>query len=309
METRGTIEGAQNQRREDLLKAISQLASVEELPDGRVDQLPEAKAVLGAADELARLSELEATLDSIDAAAAGLSPAAQLVVTFAKLRADDRLILGHGDEALRLRRIDFKGTEAAIPELEARLRPSGDGSMWLVGERPGERQSVVFAGEFQLIVGGEAETVQGLERQLEALNTTRGREDYGLSGQLLVTYAVGVGLRAMWGSGLATITDQRLLGVVFDDDMQGRPRTPETAWMPPASVASDASSVIAFEIPRAAIEEVEVIDGGFIGRRIPYANLHGENFGVSCQTVRVVDGERLVKPKKDVLSRALRSLA
>lgn len=74
-------------------------------------------------------------------------------------------------------------------------------------------------------------------------------------------------------------------------------------------VADDVSSVIAFEIPRSSVSEAEVLDNGFIGRRIPYANLYGENFGFSCQTVRILDSGRLAKPKKDVLSTALRAIA
>lgn len=303
------METGQGKRLDGLLQAVAQLREVTELPQGRVDELAQARAVLDAADELARVSELEAAFDAVDAEAADFSPAARLVVTLAKVRADDRLILGHGDESLRLKRIDFQGDEAAIPELEARLRPTPDGSMWLVSEREGERESTIFAGEFQFIVSGEPETVDALERQVTELGTTREREEYGLNGQLLISFAFGVGLRAAWGSGVVTLTDQRLLGIIFDDDMQGRPRTTEAAWMPRAFVASDASSVLAFEIPRSAIEEVEVIDNGFVGRRIPYANLDGERFSFSCQTVRIVEGDRLVKPKKGVLAGALRSLA
>jgi hypothetical protein len=114
-------------------------------------------------------------------------------------------------------------------------------------------------------------------------------------------------MRAAWGSGMATLTDQRLLGVIFDDEIQGRPRTAETAWMPPAFVASDVSSVIVFDIPRSSVSESEVLDNGFIGRRIPYANLHGENFGFSCQTIRILEAGNLVKPRKDVLAGALRT--
>lgn len=116
-------------------------------------------------------------------------------------------------------------------------------------------------------------------------------------------------MRAAWGSGMATLTDQRLVGVIFDDEIKGRPKTKETAWMPRAGIASDLSSVIAFDIPRSAVTESEVIDSGFIGRRIPYANLYAENFSFSCQTIRILDAGYLVKPKKDVLGGALRAMA
>ena len=168
---------------------------------------------------------------------------------------------------------------------------------------------LAFAGVFQFVVQGAEETLEGLERQLNELSTTRQREEFGLRGEMLVTFALGLGMRAASGSGMVTLTDQRLLGVIFDDEIQGRPRTTETAWMPSAFVATDVSSVIAFEIPRASISESEVLDSGFIERRLPYANLNGESYGFSCDTVRILDAGHLVKPKKDVLASALRSLA
>ncbi len=76
--------------------------------------------------------------------------------------------------------------------------------------------------------------------------------------------------------------------------------------MPPASVCSDLSSVIAFNIPRASISDIEIFDKGFIRSRIPYANLDGETFTWACQTVRVFQSGSLVKPKKDVVGNALR---
>ena len=296
-------------RRADLLEAVKALAPLVELPDGRVDEVAEVQRVFDAADELARRSELEETFEALDGASDGFSAAARSVVLLARMRADDRFILGHGDKGIELLRVDFQGTEAAVPELEAVLRPSADGSLWLRSEHEEEREPTIFAGEFQFVVGGSPETLEGLERQLESLSTSRGRDEYGLNGEMLLSFSLGVGMRAAWGSGVATLTEERLLGVIFDDAIQGRPKGLEDAWMPPAFVASDVSTVIAFEIPRSAIEEVEVIDNGFIGRRIPYANIHGENFSFACQTIRIAESERLVKPKKGVLADALRSLA
>jgi hypothetical protein len=223
------------QRRERLLEAVRKIAHVAELPDGRIDALPEVKRVLEAANDLARLSELEGALDPLDDEVERFSEAGKSIVAVTKMRADDRLILGHGDEGLRLLRVDFRGKEADVPELEAALRPTADESMWMQSTRGGEQESLAFAGEFQFIVGGSEETLEGLKRQLTELSTTRQREEFGLQGEILITFALGVGMRAAWGSGMATLTDQRLLGVIFDDEIQGRPRTKETAWMPPAS--------------------------------------------------------------------------
>jgi hypothetical protein len=300
-------------RRERLLDSVKRVASISELPVGRIDALAEVREVLEAADELARLSELERVFDALDGELEQSSEAGRCLAAVAKVRADDRLILGHGDENLGLLRVDFTGKEAGVPELEAALRPTADGSLWVESTREGEQVQLAFAGEFQFIVGGEKEVLEGLERQLTELSTTRQREEFGLHGEILMTFALGVGMRAAWGSGMATLTDQRLVGVIFDDEIQGRPQTKETAWMPSAGIASDVSSVIAFDIPRASVAESEVIEGGaisgIIGRRIPYANLYGDNFGFSCQTVRILDAGYLVRPKKDVLGSALRAIA
>jgi hypothetical protein len=173
--------------------------------------------------------------------------------------------------------------------------------------REDEGTSVSFAGEFQFIVGGAADTIEGLERQLQDLATSRHPDEYGLQGTLLVSYPLGVGFRAVWGSGTATLTDHRMIGVIFDDAVQGRPRSTEDAWMPYAGIASDVSSVIVFDIPGAAVKESEVIDNGLIGKRIPYTNLHGHNFSFSCQTVRIFESGHLVRPKKGILGGALRA--
>ena len=304
------LETARADRRERLVAGIRQIAGISELPAGRVDQLTTVREVLDAADDLARLSELQALCDTIDAESDGFPEAAKYIGLIAKLRQDDRLILGHVDEDLRLLRIDFNGTEAEIPELHCVLRSTSGGSLMMESTVAGERATLAFAGEFQFIVGGATEaTLRGLERHLLALKTSRGRELFGLKGQQLLKYGLGFGFRAAWGSGTATLTDQRMLGVIFDDDMQGRPRSTEDAWMPLALVAADISSIIAFDIPRAAITELEVLDKGLLGRRIPYANLSGGAFTLACQTFRLFDSERLVKPRRDVLTGALRAFA
>jgi hypothetical protein len=295
------------QRKERLLQAIRNIASVSELPPGRLDQLAPVREVIDAANDLARVSELESLLDTIDSEKAGFPDTANTVGMLAKLRVDDRLVIGHGDDDLTLLRVDFVDTEVDIPEIAAALRATAAGSMKMHSAREDEGTSVSFAGEFQFIVGGAADTIEGLERQLQDLATSRHPDEYGLQGTLLVSYPLGVGFRAVWGSGTATLTDHRMIGVIFDDAVQGRPRSTEDAWMPYAGIASDVSSVIVFDIPGAAVKESEVIDNGLIGKRIPYTNLHGHNFSFSCQTVRIFESGHLVRPKKGILGGALRA--
>jgi hypothetical protein len=296
-----------DRRRERLLRAVGDARAISELPLGRIDCLASVRELIEASDDLARVSELEALLDAIDTEIDGFSDAALSAVSVAKLRGNDRLLLGHGDIDLRLLRVDFHGTEAVVPEFDAVLRSTDAGSLRMDPALSAERQSLAFAGEFQFIVDGTPNTIEGHERLLRQLSTTRHREDYGLAGRLLLTFTLGVGLRALWGSGTATLTDERMLGVIFDEDMSGRPRCTEDAWMPAAGVCSDVSSVIVFDIPREAIDEVEVLDAGFVGTRIPYANLYGSAFSLACQTLRVFEFDRLVRPRKDVLGGALRA--
>ena len=76
---------------------------------------------------------------------------------------------------------------------------------------------LAFAGVFQFVVPGAEETLEGLERLFSTeLSTTRQREEFGLRGKMLMTFALGLGLRAAWGSGMVTLTEKRLLGVIFD---------------------------------------------------------------------------------------------
>src|SRR5215211_5587489 len=118
--------GSDGARRAELLDAVEALGPLVELPDGRVDQVAEVQRVFDAADELARRSELEEAFEALDGASDGFSSVAKAIVLLAKVRADDRFVLGHGDEGIELLRVDFQGTEAVVPELEAVLRPSAD---------------------------------------------------------------------------------------------------------------------------------------------------------------------------------------
>ena len=78
--------------------------------------------------------------------------------------------------------------------------------------------------------------------------------------------------------------------------------------MPQALVASDLASLLVFTFPRRAVSEVEVLDSGFFASRVPYVNVHGENFTLALETTRVFEADRLVKPKKHQLGDAIRAL-
>jgi hypothetical protein len=292
-----------------LQRAVHAVSGVVALPDGRLSQLDEAEALFAAANELALRSELEEQMTPLMAEVESFPEAARVLMSFADMRSDDRYVLGHGDERLRMVRVDFTGTSADVPEVDARIRPTASGSLRIESISGDEREILAYAGEPQFIVGGSQAANEGLERYAERTSMTVPREEHGLNGMTLHAYMLGAGMRAAWGSGTLSITRERLLGVIFDDNVSGRPKCKTDGWMPGALWASDAATVLAYSIPREAIDEIEILDKGMIASRIPFVELEGESFRFCCQTVRVFEGNGLVRPKKGVVAAALRSLA
>ena len=66
--------------------------------------------------------------------------------------------------------------------------------------------------------------------------------------------------RAAWGTGICLLTDQRLVGLIFDNDVQSVGSSPERSAMPFALVEADGSgSVLVFTVERAAFDECQLL--------------------------------------------------
>ncbi len=295
---------------EDLRAALDALDDDLVLPVGDLRQLPQAKRLFEVVDariaarQYEYLPESDQAYGMVEEQHAQANGAAKTILMFCLLRRRDRIFLEDQTEDLTIFRADFAGLEPSYPEHELKLIRVGDG---LVPQstRTGEQHRLGILAELQAFVP----SVEGSPATLEA--NERRVDDFGLIGGLAEHYRARVIRRVAWGSGSCLLTDQRLIGILFDDDVTGRPDTAESLNMPLSSVTGEVSSAVAFTAERNQFTSRQVSAGvsplgKFFYNRVPTLNLHGSEFHAVIDVRRVVDPDGSIrKPRKDEVDSAV----
>jgi hypothetical protein len=228
----------------------------------------------------------------------------KMILMSAVLRQNDQAFLGHGADGLNVFRADFSGHGASFPEAEFDLVVAGSGLVPR-STRPDEQPQIALNVALQVFVPSTEESLAALEAKERPL------DDFGLIGALAEHYRARVIRRVAWGSGSCLITDQRLIGILFDDEVSDRPATKETVNMPLATVTGEVSSTVAFTADRSQFTSRQVTVGGsplgrFLYNRVPTLNLHGSDFHVVLDVSRVVEpAGRIRKPGKGEVDAAV----
>jgi len=290
---------------EELNDAIHGVMRLPSLPEGDLHRVPEAKRLWDLVDrrvtarQFEYLSENDEAYDLVEKAQVEAPEPAKMVLTFALLRRRDRTFLGRRWGQLEIGRCDWNGPEGIdVPQLELILRRIGT-SMIPVSLRQDEKPILGLQSEMEIYV-----PVDDSKASTEALDRA---PDFGeLFGELRQEYARRHIRRIASGSGSCVLTNERILGVFFDDEMEGRPaQTLEAMSMPISAVTGEMSTAIVFTVERDQFEACEGIDPGggvvsrFVQNRMPALNLLGEEVDIRLQPYRVVHADgRIRKPGK-----------
>jgi hypothetical protein len=224
----------------------------------------------------------------------------ETLLTCALLRVGDGAFLNHGAHSLNIRRVDFVGHRVQFDDDAVALVPVND-SVVPVGTRPGEQALLTVFATMQLLVVNDENapaTREADERRLDS---------FGLFGAVALLYEQGLERRAAWGTGACVLTNQRVIGLLFDDDVDGRPESAETRAMPAAAVADDSSTTVLFSVDRTQFDDREAMAGAdrvsrYFHNRVPTVNLLGDNCDIVLDVFRVVDRDgRIVPPRKSVV--------
>jgi hypothetical protein len=293
-----------------LKAALDALLDGVDLPEGSMRANSQARDLFDAVDTLVAARAFESFPEKgeafvmVEELLAKSSGDTKSVLMSASMRQNDQAFLDHGADGLNVFRADFSGHEASFPEHEIDFVPAGDGLI-PKSTRSGEQLRIGLYADLQVFVP----TAEKSPATLEA--NERRVDDFGLIGGLAEHYRAQAIRRAAWGSGSCLITDQRLIGILFDDDVTGRPDTEESVNMPLSSVTGEVSSAVAFTAERRQFTSRQVTAGAsplgkFFSNRVPTLNLHGSEFHAVLDVRRVVDHDGSVrKPRKDEVDTAI----
>lgn len=219
----------------------------------------------------------------------------------ASLAADDAEFRAQTNESFVIRRITTIGTP------QCRRRASGvadlatsDESILVAPADPQERTLLSLLGAVQIFVPND------LPDEEAARLHRRAFDNQGLSGVIAVHYNTRSLRRAAWGMASLTLTDQRIIGVVYDEPVPGVRSSPERAYMPAAAIDAETMSVIGFSCDRAAFDD-HSISSGLGQSRTPIVHLNGDVTFVllPLRTVSLQHG--VAKPEKHQVATAIRS--
>lgn len=222
------------------------------------------------------------------------------------LRHNDGRLKGSGQiPGLKVSRADLATTVARIEsgvvrldEIDASLRLAESGTPYVVPTDAAETVVAVFVGDVQLFVAAAEDELESDRAEKDVVGYVR---EQLLAGSLK---------RVMWGAGTCTFTTRRLLGLVFDDPSDAKPPLPdELRTMPRAKItghdlAPVVGSLLSFSADRRLFTAHEIPDGGFLGKRLTFAQLVGDMpVAASLHAYRVVDSRnKLVRPGKGVVA-------
>jgi hypothetical protein len=297
---------------EELNEAVQGVLGLTSVPPGDLHQVPETKRLWDlvdqrvAARQFEYLPENDEAYELVERAQEEAPEPARILLTFALLRRRDRTFLAQRWEQLAIGRFDWNGPEGIdVPQLELTLRRIGT-TMIPASLRQGESPILGLLTEMEIYVPMDESRASAEARDRNP--------DFGeLFGELRDDYGSRHIRRIASGSGSCLLTDRRILGVFFDDEMDGRPaETLEAMSMPIAAVTGEASTAIVFTAARDQFEECEGIDPGsgtisrFVQNRMPALNLLGAEVDIRLQPIRVVQPDgRIKRPGKSEIFEAV----
>lgn len=297
----------------DQLRGLIDAAScVAHLPEGNLRQLPEARELWDhidariAARQFEYLPESSEPYALVEEASKQAPEPGSTLLTWCLLRRRDRAFLENNFEALRIFRGDWHGLDAEFPEQEIALGRAGDSFIPLpTGEA--ERVRLAMLVELDLfvpMVDGEKASEEAKQREPDT---------FELWGELHAEVVAGVIRRVAIGSGCCVLTDRRLIGMIFDDEIAKRPKTSETWAMPISAATGETSTAILFSVDRANFERAEDLQGGggimgrYLQNRVPATTMIGSEVKLKLQPYRVIRGGQVFKPAKGEITREIKS--
>lgn len=211
----------------------------------------------------------------------------------------DSIFQNYVPENLRVRRLPIENMgEFYSYELEIAAPKSSTGAIIPYSTASGERTILTFGAVIQLFVNNEQP-----EREKLILHT-RGFEEGGLTGQLLIDYQLRLIRRVLWGAASCILTDRRLVGVVFDNEVPGvNQNSLEFKSMPGAFVAEGGGTVLAFDVPRANFTDFQVKGIG-IGSKKAVVSLEGDTSFYGLASMVDNGAGDLVKARKSQFENA-----
>ncbi len=293
-------------RMETALDAVS--AGVD-LPPGDMRANPQAAELFDAVDQLVAerrfrgYPENDEAFVMVEEASKATENKDPLLLS-ALLRQNDHVFVGHLARGLSVFRLDFSGHGGNFGEREFELALVGDGLI-PKSTRPDEVTLIGLYVETQVFV------VNTDESQAVAESNERPLDDFDLIGSLADLYRMRSIRRVAWGSGSCLFTDQRMIGLLFDDEIDKRPDSTEGLSMPMSSVTGETSSAVAFEVERSQFEKREVSTGAgpvskFFFNRIPILNLLGNDCHIAINSLRVVTSDGgIARPGKGEVDQAV----
>jgi hypothetical protein len=248
------------------------------------------------AREAGAAAEADRLLDAAYERSAGL---VRRTLGVARLSDNDREFRRRPIEGLTVRRFDFAGPRAVVPELDIELVTTPAGALVPRSTRAHERVFATIGAEIQLLAENDLPDEQAVQL------TARGLDATHLHGQAEMLYALRELRRLAWGAGFCALSDRRAFGLIFDEEVNGVARSPEVEAMPMAFVDPDGwGSVIVFSVARELFEDLESINP-LNARNRPYVNLVGA-CTLALDTFQVANSaDVVVRPGKGEIADAL----
>jgi len=219
----------------------------------------------------------------------------------ALMRDNDRELRGHGLDGLLMRRVDFSGGRAEVPDMGFAFEVTPAGALVPWPTDPNEGVWATIATELHFFTEMD-----------EAFAAAGGRpmDTTGLQSQIEFEADLGLIRKRFRGLAVLVLASERAFGFVFDDSLPGRDdSTAEAMAMPMAMVDAShdgSGSIIAFSAARALFEDCQVGEG--LGmKRMPYANING-TCSMAIDVHRVMNERfELVRPAKGQVAAAITS--
>lgn len=220
---------------------------------------------------------------------------------------DRRLENSKQIQGLKVCRVDIATTRARFEAGAVRMHDIGtsfnvteNGTPYLVPSDAAERVVATVVGDLQLFIPAS---------DADKLEFDCAKKD--VIGDVRESLEAGKLKRIMWGAGSCAFTEERLLGLVFDDPSDAKPPLPdELRTMPRAKftgqdLAPIVGSLLSFTADRHLFTRSEKPDVPFFGRRLAFCQLVGDMpIAASFHAYRVVDSRnKLARPGRDVVAR------
>jgi hypothetical protein len=280
----------------ELKQAIDAMCAAGEDRDAVTRSAPKLYECAWTAREAGAAAEVDHLLDAAYERSTGL---VRRTLGVARLSENDREFRRGSIDGLDVRRVDFIGPRAAIPEIGIEIVVTPAGALVPRSTRADERIFATIGAEVQLLAENDLPDEQAAQLAARRLDATH------LHGQAEILYGLRELRRLAWGAGFCALTDRRAFGLIFDEEVNGVARSPEVEAMPMAFLDPDGwASVIAFSVERELFEDHESIRP-LNARNRPYVNLIGA-CSIALDTFQVADSaDVVVRPRKGEIADAV----